>query len=196
MFGVFFVDSLGFLRLTATPLYVKTSWHAPELAPLLQIAGAYVLGAFIAGVLYAALDERRLFLWIFGTFGLVHLTYTFHTWLLPCTATSVGLPQLYALAVSMYRVVSFAIWADLSTPRTISVVSALGVALSGWTATFLGTAHAMQWRAAALPLEAHFRLVAALAILLFLATLLVTLIQAWRAKAHGRMELHDYRGVP
>jgi hypothetical protein len=134
-------------------------------------------------VLYAALDERRLFPWIFGTFALVHLSYTFHTWLLPGTATALGLPQLYALAVSMYTVVGFALWADLATPHTIGPVSALGVALSGWTATFLSTALAMQWRADGLALEAHFRLVGALAVLFFLVSLLVTLARAWRGLA-------------
>ncbi len=167
MFSIYFVDSLGFLRLLKTPLYMTGSWQSPDFEVRLFIAGAHVLGALVAGVLYSSLHERPLFLWIFGIFALTHLQYSFHI-RTEAANTVLSMPMLYALAVSLYTVVNFAIWADLSTPDTISLNSALGVALSGWTATFLSTALAIAW-GERLSLERHIQVVDSLAMLFFLA---------------------------
>ena len=83
------------------------------------------------------------------------------------------MPMLYALAVSLYTVVNFAIWADLSTSDTISLNSALGVALSGWTATFLSTGLAIFWQGRGLTLERHIQIVNAMAMLLFIVMLVL-----------------------
>ena len=169
MFGIFFIDSLGFLRIIHTPVLVESTWRAQELAPHLVIAITHVVAALIAGVLYTALDERHLFLWIFGIFALVHFMYTF-----PFRFGSGGqlAPAiLYAIAVSLYTVVNFAIWADISTPDTIYRNAAVGVALSGWTATFISTALATYWRVSGLSVGQHLRWVNAIAILFFLALL-------------------------
>ena len=124
-----FVDSLGFLRLIFTPAYMQTAWKAPDPSPHLVIGGAHVLGALIAGALYTGLSERALFPWIFGIFALVNLMYLFDT-RLPGGDAPLAMPLLYAIAVSLYTVVNFAIWADVSTPKTISLNVSLGVALS------------------------------------------------------------------
>jgi hypothetical protein len=169
MFGIYFIDSLGFLRIIDTPVLVEGAWQAAALAPRLTIGVAHVLTALIAGVLYTHLNQRHLFYWIFGIFALAHLTYTFRIWLLPETTNlSLGAPTLYATAVSLYTVVNFALWADFSTPQTISRNAAIGVALSGWAATFLSTALAIQWQTGGMPLETHLRIVNALAQLFFL----------------------------
>jgi len=174
MFGVYFVDSLGFLRLADTPIYFDTAWQSPELEPRLFIGGVHVLGAFIGGVLYSAIGVRRLLLWIFGIFALVHLMYTFDIRVESDASAPLVMPMLYALTVSLYTVVNFALWADLSTPDIICLNSALGVALSGWTATFLSTALAMYWTTTGMLLEEHLRLVDALAMLFFLTLLILT----------------------
>lgn len=179
MFGIYFMDSLGFLRVVVTPVLVAKSWQSPELSALLFIGLVHVVGALIAGILYRALDVRLLFAWIFGLFALVHYSYTFHARLVPESYVGLGTAMLYALAVSMYTVLNFALWADLSTPRTITLHAALGVALSAWLATFLSTAVSLQWRAAGLPLVEHFNLLAALAMALFLVILAGSLIRAW-----------------
>lgn len=173
MFGIFFVDSLGFLRIIDTPILVDGAWQSPEQLPRLIIAVTHVVTALIAGVLYTYLDERTLFYWIFGLFGLTHLSYTFRVWLLPeTTSAALGTPILYATAVSLYTVVNFALWADFSTPRTVSRNTAVGVALSGWTATFLSTALAIRWHTSGMPLDEHLRIVQALALVFFLGMLL------------------------
>jgi len=175
MFGIYFVDSLGFLRLLKTPLYMDSAWQSPDFNVRLFIAGTHIVGALLTGILYGALHRRSLFLWIFGIFALVHLQYSFHI-RIGSEQAALSMPMLYALVVSMYTVLSFALWADLSTPKNICLHSALGVALSGWTATFLSTALAVNWQHQ-LTLENHIQIVDALAILLFLIMLFLIYVQ-------------------
>ncbi|MFU8771741.1 MAG: MFS transporter, partial [Anaerolineales bacterium] len=52
MFGVFFVDSLGFLRMTDTPLLMESAWTSPEIQPRLLIGWVHVVAALVGGVLY------------------------------------------------------------------------------------------------------------------------------------------------
>lgn len=171
MFAIFFIDSLGFLRMTETPALMLNTWRASDLQPRLFLALTHVVGALIAGIFYTRLDDKILFLWIFGIFALVHQGYGLQESLFPGERGTLGMPMLYALAVSMYTVVNFAVWADISTPETISLNSAIGVALSGWTATFLSTGLAIRWQSAGLSLADHLQRVDALAWLLFLAVL-------------------------
>jgi MFS family permease len=178
MFGIYFVDSLGFLRLLKTPIYMENAWQSSDLDTRAFIAVIHVIGALAAGALYPALRERSLFLWIFGTFALAHLQYNFHIQTDSINAV-LSMPMLYALAVSLYTVINFAVWADLSTPDTISLNSALGVALSGWTATFLSTSLAIYW-GESLPLDLHIRIVNSLAMLFFLAMLALAFFEPVR----------------
>jgi len=173
MFAVFFIDSLGFVRLTHTPFLIDHAWRSPDLGPRLTIGLVHVVAALAGGVLYAALDERALFLWVLGIFSLVHLSYTFPIRLAPEPSAALAEPMLYAIAVSLYTVLNFALWADLSTPRTITGNAALGVAASAWSATFISTAIAIQLEGAGVPVELHLRIVDALAVLLFLGLLLL-----------------------
>ncbi len=182
MFGVFFIDSLGFLRLVETPSFMESAWQAAEAGPRLAIGITHLVTAVIGGVFYTALGERWLFYWIFGLFALAHLMYSMELVLGGDDSSSLAMPLLYAAAVSLYTVVNFAIWADLSTPATIGRNAALGVALSGWTATFTSTALAMWWQEAGLSLLMHLRIVNALA-LLFFAGMLLALVAPRRAGA-------------
>jgi MFS family permease len=165
MFGIFFIDSLGFLRLAETPIFFETAWQSPDIGVRLSIGVVHVVGALIAGVLYTTIGERYLFIWIFGIFAMVHLMYTFDV---RSGASGVlAMPMLYSLAVSLYTVVNFAIWADISTPENISRNTAVGVAISGWMATFVSTALALQWQQQGVPLERHLNIVDALAFTFF-----------------------------
>ncbi len=174
MFGIYFVDSLGFMRLLKTPLYMESAWQSPDFNIRLFIAATHVIGAMAAGALYSSLRLRSLFLWVFGIFALTHLQYSFHI-RLEAESGVLSMPMLYALAVSLYTVLNFAIWADLSTPDTIPINAALGVALSGWTATFLSTGLALAW-GDALSLERHIQVVDSLAMVLFLALLILSIL--------------------
>ncbi|HSO26425.1 MAG TPA: hypothetical protein VLS48_00015 [Anaerolineales bacterium] len=174
MFGVFFIDSLGFVRMTETPALMQGAWQAIELGPRLTIAVVHVLAAGVAGVLYTVFDERELFLWVFGLFGLVHLLYTFPFTFGASNSQGLSQPIVYAVAVSLYTVLNFALWADISTARTISRNAALGVALSAWSATFISTALALVFQTAGMSLTLHLRIVDALAALFFVSMLIVT----------------------
>jgi MFS family permease len=174
MFAVFFIDSLGFVRLTGATFLVDHAWRSPDVAPRVAISTMHVIAALAGGVLYTALDERSLFLWTLGVFGMAHLAYTFPIRLAPEESTALLEPLMYAVAVSLYTVLNFALWADLSTPRTITGYAALGVAASAWTATFISTALALQMERAGVPVALHLRIVDALAVLLFFAMLLHT----------------------
>lgn len=171
MFGVFFIDSLGFLRIIETPSFMEGAWQAAEAGPRMTIGAVHVVMALIGGVFYSALGERALFYWIFGLFAMAHLMYSLEIVLSPEQRAPLTMPILYATAVSLYTVVNFAVWADLSTPETIGRNAALGVALSGWTATFISTALAMWWQEAGLSLLTHLRLVNAVALLFFVGML-------------------------
>lgn len=169
MFSIYFIDSLGFLRLLKTPLYMQSAWQSPNFDIRLFIAATHVIGALAAGALYTSLRLRPLFLWVFGIFALTHLQYSFHI-RVEAESGVLSMPMLYALAVSLYTVLNFAIWADLSTPDTIPLNAALGVALSGWTATFLSTGLSIAW-GEQLSLERHIQAVDSFATLFFLALL-------------------------
>jgi hypothetical protein len=177
MFGIYFVDSLGFLRLIETPIYVETAWQSPDLETRLLIGAIHVLGAWIAGILYFALNEKSLFYWTFGLFALVHFMYGMDVRLPATNSAPLAMPLLYSIAVSLYTVLNFALWADLSTPRTVAFNSALGVGVAGWAATFLSTALSIQWRVDGMPLAQHLNIVDALALLFFVGMIGLAILQ-------------------
>lgn len=171
MFGVFFVDSLGFLRIIETPTLLLSSWQSPTLGPRLLIALAHVLGAVAAGVLYTNFGKNGVFLWVFALFALSHVLYTTDlrvAAVLPRAAGEPALanPLLYAVAVSFYTTLNFALWPDLATADTIGTRSALGIGIAGWLATFSSTAVALYLSHAEVALLTHLNLVNALALLL------------------------------
>jgi MFS family permease len=172
MFGVFFIDSLGFLRIIDTPSLLLSSWQSPDFSTRLLIAVAHVVGAVMAGVIYANYSLSRVFLWTFALFALTHVMYTSDLRIaavFPAIArggTSPLNPALYAVAVSFYTTLNFALWPDLSTPETIGTHSAIGIGVAGWLATFSSTALALYFQAADLTLLSHLNVVQALSLLL------------------------------
>jgi MFS family permease len=165
MFGVYFIDSLGFLRIIEAPRLMAASWQSPDIGVRLFIGLVHVAGALIAGVLYTNLGRRWLFVWIFGLFAFTHLLYTFHLRMGADAAPMLSLPLFYVLAVSFYTTLNFAIWPDHATPATIGVRTALGVGIAGWLASFLSTALALYSEDVGLSLLDHLTYVNALALL-------------------------------
>ena len=188
MFAVFFIDSLGFLRIIEAPALMAASWQSPDVGVRLFIAVTHVVGAVAAGVLYTNFGRRWLFLWIFGLFAFTHLLYTFYLRAGADAVPPLTLPLFYVLAVSFYTTLNFALWPDHATPDTIGVRTALGVGIAGWLASFLSTALALYSEAAGVPLVDHLGYVNALALVLFVA-LPVALYSR-------RMILLARRGVP
>jgi MFS family permease len=170
MFSVFFIDSLGFLRIIDSPAYISTSWQSPEVSVRLFIAVTHIVGAAMAGVLYTAFDRRWLWGAVLALFAFTHLLYTFHLGTAPAGIDPpLALPLFYVLAVSFYTTLNFALWADLSTPASIGIHTGLGVGIAGWLASFLSTSLALYSEGAGLSLLEHLRYVNALALLLAVA---------------------------
>ena len=167
LFAVFFVDSLGFMRLVESP-YVTAAWQSFDLLDRGTLIGAHVAGALVGGIFYSTFDERFP-PWIFGIFALVAMIYVLDV-RIGAFSQALVMAVLYAVAVSLYTVITFALWPDLSTPSTITRNVAIGVAVSGWTATFVSTAVALAWRSSGMDFERHLSTVAAVS-LLILATL-------------------------
>ncbi len=167
MFFVFFIDSLGFLRIIDEPAYISTSWQSMEVPTRLFIALSHVIGAGMAGVLYTAFGRRWLLTWVFGLFAFAHLLYTFHIRTAPAGFDPpLVLPLFYVLAVSFYTTLNFALWPDLSTSRNVGTNAALGVGIAGWLASFLSTSLALYSKASGISLLQHLTYVNALALLL------------------------------
>lgn len=183
MFGVFFVDSLGFLRIIETPALVLSSWQSPDFSTHLLLAVVHAVGALMAGVLYTNFERRWLFLLVFGLFAFTHLLYTFDlrvaAWF-PALARgppSPLNPVLYAVTVSFYTTLNFALWPDLSTGETIGTHAAIGVGFAGFLATFLSTAVALYFKSTDVSLLSHLNVVNALALLLFVVLAVSVYVQ-------------------
>nr|WP_135826990.1 MFS transporter [Halorussus ruber] len=191
MFGVFFVDSLGFLRIIETPSFVLGAWQSPDFSDHLALGVVHVVSALVAGVLYTNFDRNWLFLWVFGLFSLTHLFYTTDVrtaaWF-PALAGGQVSPinsAVYAVAVSFYTTLNFALWPDLSTPETVGTHTAVGVGLAGWLATFLSTALALYFETAEVTLLSHLNVVNALALLLFTGLVVAIYLRRLVAAARG-----------
>jgi len=164
---VFFVDSLGFMRLVESP-FVTAAWQSSDLFDRGTLIGAHVAGALVGGILYSTFDERFILPWIFGIFALVAMIYVLDV-RVGTLSQALAMPILYAVAVSLYTVITFALWPDLSTPNTITRNVAIGVAISGWTATFVSTAVALAWRSSGMDFDRHLSTVAAVSLLIVAA---------------------------
>jgi MFS family permease len=187
MFSVFFIDSLGFLRIIDSPAYISTSWQSPEIDVRLFIAVTHVVGAAMAGVLYTALDRRWLWGSVLALFAFTHLLYTFHLGTAPTGIDPpLALPMFYVLAVSFYTTLNFALWPDLSTPANIGLHTGLGVGIAGWLASFLSTSLSLYSEGAGLSLLEHLRYVNALALLLAVALPLFLYFRRMWTLAAGR----------
>jgi MFS family permease len=182
MFGIFFIDSLGFLRIIETPTLMRSAWHATDPTTIWVIGGAHVIAAVVAGILYHGLTQWAIFLWVFGIFALTQLMYVMHARLTPELDATLAMPILYAVAVSIYTVLNFALWADMSTPETITRTTALGVTISGWLATFISTALSIRWRTGGMTLDQHLSAVASIALLFVIVVLVLSIVQGVERK--------------
>ena len=176
LFGVFFVDSFGFLRIVEEPALVEASWQSPDLAVHATIAIVHLVGAGMAGVLYANFEEEWLFVWTFAVFAVTHLLYLVGFLQGPIARGGIAEPLFYALAVSFYTTLNFALWPDTATPEGVGVRAAVGVG-AAWLATFLSTALALYLKGAGVSVSEHFDLVNALALVLLLAALVMLYVR-------------------
>jgi MFS family permease len=143
LFGAFFIDSLGFVRIVETPAYVDTSWQSTDLATRTTIGLTHVAGGVVAGVLYTRLRYLLLFVATFALFAVAQFLYVYDITVGGPAGLDLAMPLVYVLAVSCYTTVTFALWPDLATPETVGTYTAIGVGFGGWMATFTSTALAL-----------------------------------------------------
>jgi len=168
LFGAFFVDSLGFVRIVETPSLVERSWQSRDLGVRVAIGLTHVAGGLVAGVLYT----KGRYLWILGaTFALFALAQGLYVYDIvvggPPVLGTIA-PLLYVLAVSGYTTVAFALWPDVATPETIGRYTAVGIGVGAWAATFGSTALAVASEQARVGTGYHLAAVGVLAVV-FLA---------------------------
>nr|MDO8111715.1 hypothetical protein [Candidatus Sigynarchaeota archaeon] len=137
MFTIFFVDSLGFLRIIAEPAIYNQTWHSSiETRGILAVV--HLITGIGAGFLYARKNE-----WTTGILALLLLMiadafFLLETSLMPST-TILLIASVYCSAVSTYTAINFAIWADISNKDNAVKNAALGIGIGGWLSTFLST---------------------------------------------------------
>ena len=168
LFGSFFVDSLGFVRIIETPAYVDSSWQSSERATRLAIAVTHVVGGLAAGVVYARRRYLLLFAASFTLFASAQLLYAYDIAVGGPAVLETVMPLVYVLAVACYTTVTFAIWPDLAEPGSVGTYTAVGIGIGGWLATFASTALALVSDQLSLGIGLHL-LVVGLLSLLFVA---------------------------
>jgi len=173
LFGAFFVDSLGFVRIIETPAYVDSAWQSSDYTTRLRIAITHVIGGAAAGVVYSKCRYLWLFLATFGLFAVAQLVYVYDIALGGPPVLVTAAPLVYVLAVSCYTTITFALWPELATPETVGTHTAVGVGIGGWLATFTSTALALAADRGQLALDVHLLIVGSLSVLFFLLTLLL-----------------------
>ena len=171
LFGAFFVDSLGFVRIIETSALVDAAWRSPDYGIRVTLSATHVIGGLAAGFLYA----RARYLWLFAaTFALFAAAQLLFACQLLFDAPSVlgtAVPLVYVLAVSCYTTVTFALWPDLATPETVGRYTAVGVGIGGWLATFTSTALALLSDRLELAVEHHLLGVGVISLLFLFLTL-------------------------
>ncbi|MBD3351109.1 MAG: hypothetical protein GF364_06450 [Candidatus Lokiarchaeota archaeon] len=134
MFGVYFVDSFGFLRVINEDMIIDVTWHGDIYIKLL-IGFTHLFSALIMGVIYQKYNEKIVFLCALIGFVIGDFLFSLYPTgiLLYITAS------IYCATVSFYTINSFMAWSDISTENNISKHAGIGVGIGGWLSSFLST---------------------------------------------------------
>ena len=173
LFGAFFVDSLGFVRIIETSALVDAAWGSSDLGVRVTLSATHVVGGLTAGFLYARARYLWLFAATFGLFAAAQLLFACQRLLDAPKTLGTAIPLVYVLAVSCYTTVTFALWPDLATPETVGRYTAVGVGIGGWLATFTSTALALLSDRLELAVEHHLLGVTVVSVLFFCLTVLL-----------------------
>lgn len=172
LFGAFFIDSLGFVRIIEQAQYVETSWQSSAITVRGTLAVTHVVGGLAAGVVYTKGRLLWVFMTAFALFGLAQCLYVYDIVVGGPSVLTTVIPLVYILAVSSYTTVAFALWPDLATPGTIGRYTAVGIGVGAWTATFSSTALALVSELVQLRIAWHLGVVAGLSAGFLLLTVL------------------------
>jgi hypothetical protein len=171
LFGAFFVDSLGFVRIIETSALVDAAWRSPDYGVRVTLSATHVVGGLVAGLLYARARYLWLFAATFALFAAAQLLFACQLLFDVPSILGTAVPLVYVLAVSCYTTVTFALWPDLATPETVGRYTAVGVGVGGWLATFTSTALALLSDRLELAVEHHLLGVGVVSLLFLFLTL-------------------------
>jgi MFS family permease len=140
MFAIFFIDSLGFLRILEEVTLYDQTWHGTY-GDRVILGTVHLITGILAGWLYKKTDY-----WVIGIvtltlFIVCDIAMSLYTPFIS-HGTVLFVACLYCTTVSVYTVNNFAVWADLSTRENAGKHAAVGVAIGGWLASFLSTSMA------------------------------------------------------
>ncbi|MFX0103760.1 MAG: hypothetical protein ACFFCS_29630 [Candidatus Hodarchaeota archaeon] len=138
MFGVYFIDSFGFMRMKEED-YFWTIWGGSDLPIKLLIGIIHFIAALGMGYIYNKKGNRG---------GITVICYTFvgfalSDFLLMLSPSGILLiisVSFYCATVSFYTVNIFALWADCSSSKNVSSRASIGIGIGGWLSSFTSTA--------------------------------------------------------
>ncbi len=134
MFGVYFVDSFGFLRVIHQNELMQYTWHGPY--PIKVLLGlVHFITAILMGFLYKKYGYRIVFFSSFTLFFIADLLFSFY----PLGSLLIITALIYCSTVSFYTVNSFALFTDCSTKKDMYKKAGIGIGVGGWLSSFLST---------------------------------------------------------
>ncbi len=134
MFGVYFIDSFGFLRVIHQNELMQYTWHGPYSIKVL-LGLVHFATAILMGLLYKKFGYRVVFLSSFVLFFIADLLFSFY----PVGSLLIFTALIYCSTVSFYTVNSFALFADCSTKKDMYKRAGIGIGVGGWLSSFLST---------------------------------------------------------
>lgn len=137
MFGVYFVDSFGFLRIAKQPFFMIL-WHG-EFGVKMWLGISHLISAVLMGIIYQKRKELGpMTIFISSLTGFIICDFLFSS--NPTGAFLYIIAYLYCATVSFYTINSFIVWADISNSSNISSRAGIGIGIGGWLSSFLSTA--------------------------------------------------------
>ncbi|MBD3352856.1 MAG: hypothetical protein GF364_15330 [Candidatus Lokiarchaeota archaeon] len=137
MFGVYFVDSFGFLRLKGEPFFLLM-WGG-KFGVKIWLGIVHLISALIMGWIYQKRGKYGpMIVFISAFIGFIVGDLLFASY--PSGSLLLVSSYIYCSAVSFYTINGFILWADLSDKTNISGRAGIGIGIGGWLSSFLSTA--------------------------------------------------------
>ncbi|MHA1338599.1 MAG: MFS transporter [Promethearchaeota archaeon] len=134
MFGVYFIDSFGFMQVISEDTILNVTWRGPIETRLL-FGLIHFIAAIIMGFLYYKFNEKIVFICSFIGFTVGDFLFSLY----PSGTLLIITSLIYCATVSFYTINSFVVWADISTEKNISKNAGIGIGIGGWLSSFIST---------------------------------------------------------
>jgi hypothetical protein len=135
MFGIFFIDSFGFLRIIGESTIFYVTWYG-DLGTRFGFAIAHLSAALLMGYLYQKKGPKIVSLATLLGFVIVDSLWALY----PSNGLMIVTSWMYCAVVSFYTINTIALWADISEEKNVSSRTAIGIGVCLWLASFMSTA--------------------------------------------------------